>query len=869
MERARTIRPMAGRRDPVPVAAPGADTVTFLFSDVEGSTRLLEEDLRAADRALMRHHELMEAAVTAAGGAVFETVGDAVYAAFPTPASALSAAVGAQRAMLREDWSRTGIPRRLRIRVAVHRGPVERRGHRYFGTPLFAAARLLGLANGDQTLVSDDVAAAVAGALPVETRLRSLGRHRLKDLGSLMVVHQLEGSGMPEARAPIRSLGVVHLPGDLDRFVGRTSEIDRVRSILLAEQVPMRPRLLTLVGPGGTGKTRLAIEAARGLGDGFLDGVWWVPLAAVSDPAFVLPAIGTAVGASGDVGHHLQTWSALIVLDNVEQVITCAARVAELLRRCPGVRILATSREPLRISGEAVLPVDPLDADGCVQLLRERTLAVAPTAAIEGATAERICRLLDHLPLAVELAAARLRVLTPDQLLARLADRLDAVGDGMRDRPERQRSLRSTIAWSADLLEPDERAAFEHLSVFVGGWDLDAAEAVVGIDADRLEALVDRSLVRREPGGRFTMLETIRAFAREGLDRRDDVTLIRDRHAAWFGSLASRLFDAVDNVVDGADAVYLDTLDRDTENLWEAMRWIAGGRPIDDPAHRVVTGTWRYWIWRGRGRRLLQAVRDLPWAGHPYTGGRDHDARSGIAELARYFGDHRFAVELKEAELLDPTTSPAMAAALHADLAELRLLVGEPEDAARHAAAAVHLRRRIHDPRMVAHAMCARMGVEFALGRHEDAVASALEALAILRAHPDSPWLFVELASEVVPVLVRGGAIQPARLTLLEGLRAAGVVRSDLTLALLIDGASGVAERAADDRIALRWATVAESTFARLDDYRPSRRCGTDVLAAFVARDPDAVSAARADARDLPLEAIADEVRTWLQVTGD
>ena len=526
----------------VPRAAPPATElpsgiVTFLFTDIEGSTQMLERHRSAAGAGLARHHDLLRAAVENASGVVFETVGDAVYAAFASPVDAIGAAVAIQRAMAAEDWGEIG---ELRARIAVHTGSVEARGDHYFGAALFEAARLQSLAHGGQTLTSLATSSLAALDLGDSLSVRPMGTHRLKDLDTPMEVFQVEAPDLPTRFPPLRAsvTAQTNLPTETTSFVGRAADLATV-SALLDET-----RLVTLVGPGGTGKTRLALEAAGRHHDEFPDGVWLAELAPVTEASLVLGAVADVWGLRAGEGSSLEevlsrflsSRRLLVVIDNCEHVVDAAAALVSRIHQAgTQVSIIATSREPLGVPGEIVYRVPSLSTDGAdasaseaVRMFLDRAHAVrpdfSPTPDDLGAIV-RICHRLDGMPLGLELAAARLQTLSP----ADLADRLDAsfrvLASGARTSLPRQRTLQATIDWSYDMLSDLERAVFRRLSTFSGGFDIPAAEAVCGAEVgafdvlDHLDSLVAKSLVLavHGPSSRFRMLEPIRHYARDRL----------------------------------------------------------------------------------------------------------------------------------------------------------------------------------------------------------------------------------------------------------------------------------------------------------------------------------------------------------------
>jgi predicted ATPase/class 3 adenylate cyclase len=592
-------------------------TVTFLFSDVEGSTQLLERHGAAMGGALARHHELFEQIVERHGGAIFETVGDAVYAAFSSAGAAAAAAVDAQRALATEDWGPIG---RLAVRIALHTGSVDRRGDHYFGPALFRVARLQALGYGEQTLLSGVTAGLAADALPEGASLRDLGSHRLKDLGEPEHVHQLVHPDLRAEFPALKSLDAHphNLPLQLSSFVGREAEVTDVGRLL------GQHRLVTLLGPGGIGKTRLALQAAAEALDSSSDGVFFVDLAPVRDPELVPGAIATSLGLrelpgqsiSATVVEHLGLKHVLLVLDNLEQLLPAVARsVAELLAAGPHVRLLATSRAPLRVRGEQEYTVQTLAAGDprklqdepptAVALFVERARAIRPELAIDeqsGPLIAAICARLDGLPLAIELAAAKLRLFSLPALSVRLEHSLPLLTGGATDLPERHRTLNATIAWSEELLNEAEGRIFARLGVFVGGFTLEAAEAVAGPDParvlDALSVLLEQSLLRLvdavagEP--RYAMLETIREYALERLADRQEAEGLREAHADHYLLLSERARSELDGPKQQA---WYRRLDQDLGNVRAAVAWAEVARSSDQLL-RFGAALYPYWASR-------------------------------------------------------------------------------------------------------------------------------------------------------------------------------------------------------------------------------------------------------------------------------
>jgi predicted ATPase/class 3 adenylate cyclase len=587
----------------VRVSSPPTGTVTFLFTDIEGSTKLWQSHPVAMQRALARHDEILRNTIGDHDGFVFKTVGDAFCCAFPTAPDALEAALEIQRTLLSEEWGETGP---LRVRMALHMGATEERDGDYFGPPVNRVARLLSAANGGQVLLSLPTHEMVRDQLPGGAALIDLGERRLKDLFRPERVFQLTAPGLPSEFPSLKTLETHpnNLPLQPTPLVGREREVGEIADRLRSEEV----RLLTLTGPGGTGKTRLALQAAADMLEEFEDGVFFVALAAVTDPELVPSAIAEPLGVRESAEQplpeglkgFLREKELLLVLDNFEQVLDVAPVVGELLGACPKLKVLATSRIPLRLYGEREYPVPPLALPDprvlpplevlthyeAVRLFVERARAVKPDFAVTNESAPavaEICARLDGLPLAIELAAARVKVLPPKKMLERLADRLKLLKGGARDLPTRQQTLRGAIDWSYELLEEGEKALFGRLSVFAGGRTLEAIEEVCDpegdLDAlDGVESLVDKSLLRQEegPGGepRFVMLETVHEYAREKLEKSGEAEEIRRLHAEFFLAMVE---EAELELRGTRQQEWMERLEAEHDNLRAALRWSLGG----------------------------------------------------------------------------------------------------------------------------------------------------------------------------------------------------------------------------------------------------------------------------------------------------
>jgi predicted ATPase/class 3 adenylate cyclase len=548
---------------------PPTGTVTFLFTDIEGSTRMWERSPKAMSEALARHDEILRSTIEGHGGYVFKTVGDAFCCAFPTATDALEAALEAQRGLLARESGETGP---LRVRMALHTWAAQERDGDYFGPPVNRVARLLSAGHGGQVLLSLAVQELVRDDLPDGAALKDLGERRLKDLFRLERVFQLTAPGLLVGFPPLKTLDARanNLPTQPTPLVGREKELAEISGRLRREGT----RLLTLTGAGGTGKTRLALQAAADLLDEFEDGVTFVALAPITDPGLVSSAIAGPLGVKESAERslmdnlevYLREKRLLLILDNFEQVLEGALVVGELVGTCPGLKVLATSRIPLRLYGEQEYPVPPLSLPDprtlppskdltqyeAVRLFVERASAAKPGFSVTDENARavaEICHRLDGLPLAIELAAARIKMLPPRAMLKRLGSSLKLLTGGAGDLPERQRTLRNTIDWSYGLLEEGEKVLFGRLSVFAGGRTLEAIEAIcdgggeLPVDAfDGVSSLVDESLLRQEEGvggePRFYMLETVHEFALEKLEVSGQAEEVRRRHAEHFLELA-------------------------------------------------------------------------------------------------------------------------------------------------------------------------------------------------------------------------------------------------------------------------------------------------------------------------------------------
>ena len=547
-------------------------TVTFLFTDIEGSTRLVEALGSEYVELLAEHRRLIRGAVERRGGVEFGAQGDAIFFAFSDADDALVAAEDAQQALASST---------TRVRMGIHTGNPLLTDEGYAGIDVHRVARICSAGHGGQVLVSE------ATRKIVSRDLRPLGAHRLKDLGRPEALYQLGDGEFP----PLTSLNQSTLPTLATPFLGRERELADVLAILRRGV-----RVLTLTGVGGTGKTRLALQAAAEQVEHAPHGVWWVPLQMLRDAGLVVPTIASALGVSGDIAQGLAGKQLLLVLDNLEQVLDAVPELGDLLQVAPGVTILATSREPLGLAGEHVFAVPRLEERQAVELFTERARAAVGEFESDDIVAE-ICERLDGVPLAIELAAARVSSLPPDALLRRLEKRLPLLTSGPRDAPQRQRTLRATIDWSYDLLDATERTLFARIGIFAGGCTLETAERVCDAELETLHSLVSKSLVSHSEG-RYSMLETIREYALERLEASGEGPALRLRHAEHFLEVARAEHQ---RFIDGDQVASLAVLDAELANVQAALAWTLDAEADAVRALvglRIAGAMGRYWYRR-------------------------------------------------------------------------------------------------------------------------------------------------------------------------------------------------------------------------------------------------------------------------------
>jgi predicted ATPase/class 3 adenylate cyclase len=677
-----------------------------LFTDIEGSTALWDADPGWMEEAQATAHDIVANAVRRNMGVVFKELGDGICAAFESAPDALQAARKAQSALTAEDW---GPNEQLKIRMAVHTGTAFPGDNDYVGPPLNRCARLLDAGHGGQVLVSSATAGLINTERTKDTELLSLGIFQLPGLSEPEEIYQLAGAGLlekfPALRAPTTRRTNLPLYGS--SFVGRTEALEE------AERLLGRSRLLTLTGPGGAGKTRLAVELAGRLVDQYRDGVWLVELAPIRDPEILMAAVAENLGVTrrptetltDTVLEHLRAQSLLVILDNCEHLIDAVARFADAaLRAAPSIKLLATSRESLGVDGEQRWPVPPLalpatDAEPqqlltneAIRLFADRGSQARPGFAVTTRnvdTVARICRNLDGIPLAIELGAARLKTLALEDLAARLEDRLEFISGGIRTALPRHRTLEAVFDWSYDLLEQPEQTLFRTLSVFAGGFTLEAAEAVAGPDlevVDLLDRLVDKSLVIADvnrPDARYRVLETLRRFGEKALmeTNGDEGS---DRHASYFLLLAEQARRDLRH-----DPAWYARLDAEHDNLRKALGWALQTRHHAATAARIAVALREFWQVRGHWReaqRWLDLCLDQSDQLDPVLSGQLEHASGVISAMRRDYARaiphlesalEAFRATGEPGDIADALLDLAQAAARHGDYSRAEALLTE------------------------------------------------------------------------------------------------------------------------------------------------------------------------------------------------
>jgi predicted ATPase/class 3 adenylate cyclase len=810
-------------------------TVTFLFTDIEGSTRLLHELGNVYADVLAEHRRVLREAFGRHGGVEVDTQGDAFFYAFGRAADAVAAAADAQAALADGP---------VRVRIGMHTGEPLLTDEGYVGVDVHRAARVMSAGHGGQVLVTERTRAQ----LDREAVLTDLGLHRLKDLGRPEKLFQLGDGEFP----PLKTLDATNLPVAATPLLGRERE--------LAELVPLLQngtRLLTITGPGGTGKTRLALQIAAELVGAFADGVFWVPLAALDDPELVLPTVGETIGARGDLGEHLRGKQVLLLLDNAEHLLAAAPGLAELLTIEPKLRILVTSRAPLHVSAEREFQLDPLPTTDAVTLFVERARAAGRQFAAD-VTVEAICRRLDGLPLAIELAAARTKLLDAETLLARLEQTLPLLTGGPRDAPERQRTLRSTIEWSYDLLEDDAKRLFASLSVFRGSLSLAAAEEVCEADVETLSTLVDSSLLKPIGESRFLMLETIREYAGTRLNA-SELEAFSDRHAEFFLSIVGDAKGAIKGP--NARAVF-DRLATDISNIRAALGHVAKREP--ERALRAAVALTPYWWVRAplEGRHV---VADL------YRADVQPNLRADALEALGVFA--WMADDVAEAQRcaegrLEITWTLGDDAAVATAMAQLGMLArqgGDPDRAAELGDEALAIARALDDRVLIGRLLIWRAEAETDFGEVDRALALFEEAAAVFADAGDG-WRLGVAKQGIGVTRCRRGEWELALAPLLESLSACQEAGDTKEIAVSLDHLAAVSAATGAPARAARLFGSGEAAWSSIgiplkDAYRPPYV--QDALAAARATlGADAFETERAAGAALTLDDAVREARS-------
>jgi len=869
-------------------------SITLLFTDIEGSTRLWEEEPQRMPDALARHDALVRAAVEDHRGTVVKTIGDGIHAAFDDPLDAVRATLQLQRA-LADPAATNGIA--LRVRCGLHLGTAERRDRDFFGSAVNRAARIMSAAHGGQILLSQAVVAAIRERLPEGVTFRDLGIVRLRDLANPEHVYQVAHPDLRQDFPALRSLEATpnNLPQQVTSFIGRERGLAEVRSLL------GKTPLLTLVGMGGLGKTRLSLQVAADVMDDYPDGVWFVELASIADPRLVPQAVASVLGVMEEAGRpvlealvkYVKDRDLLLILDNCEHLVRACADLAKaLLRSGSRLKLMASSREFLHVPGETTYPVpalalpDPQEATSAQALLQfeavrlfvDRARAVQPAFEVTSANAPSlaaICRRLDGIPLAIELAAARVRSLSVDMIAERLRDRFRLLTGGNRTDLPRQQTLRALVDWSFDLLDASEQALFERLAVFAGGFTIEAAEAVgteraidVSNVLDLLAALVDKSLVELYAGGgRYRMLETVRQYAQEKLDLSAAGTDARERHLDFYLALAEK---AAPELWGPEQGKWLARLDLERENFLSAHAWCDHARDGGARGLRLVYALQLYWLPRGLielGYRVtIEALaragaqtRDLHRSGTQYAAGQLAFFMGAYPESKRHTEEclaiaHEFGIKPREA-------------AAHLMLGYAYEALGESAEAFAHFEKSAALARELGDNGRLSFALNALAGLHHESHNLEAAVPLFEEALALTRELDDRESISIHLTN-LARALVDRGTGERVRALLQEGLAIARAIGSTRGEGYVVEVTASLAV------LEHKWAAAARfygSVQARFKEIGLKRTPADDAFLdlqmakARQALGTQAFTTAEAAGRAVPWDDMLTEARTWLE----
>jgi len=866
---------------------------TFLFTDIEGSSRLWERDPARMQVALARHDTLARRNVVDHDGSIVKMTGDGMCAVFKDPRGAIESALAFLRELAAPD---SGDGCELKVRCGIHVGAAQSRDNDFFGTTVNRAARIMSAAHGGQVLLSQAVVDLVRGRLPQAVSLRDLGLVHLRDLARPERLYQVLHPALQQDFPALRSLEATpnNLPQQATSFVGRERELEDAREAL------RRTRLLTLFGAGGIGKTRLSLQLAAEVLDDYPDGVWLVELAPIADPRLVPQVVASVLGVKEDaslsiadaLAAYLADKATLVVLDNCEHLLDACARLAErLLRAAPQMKLLASSREPMRIPGEAVYPVPALDVpeairpgeEGAVatypsvRLFLERATSVLPSFRLTGAnagTVAGICRHLDGIPLAIELAAARVRAMPIDAIAARLHDRFHLLTGGSRTALPRQQTLRALIDWSHDLLAPPERALFRRLAVFAGGCTLDAAEKICagsdvasGTVLDLLVSLVDKSLVVADvDAGRYRMLETIREYAAERLQESGEEKGVRSRHLDHFLAFAETASPQLSGPDQGS---WQALLAADRENLRAAHVWCGHAEEGGAKGLRLVNAVRPYWFGSGLLKQGKHAT--LEALARPGAQGRDHSrclALFAAGQLCSFLGDYGEAVDYLE-ESLSIARELGDRGRIAATLQPLGLAAlgqGDFSLGRRHLVEALELARGIGDPYQIAgaaNAVAQLYRVEGDLAGAEPLYDHVVEAGRNL----GDPYCVAIGLLNLCMVYIARGALEQTCRALREVIAIAPGTRSMPVSQSALEVAAGYAAELKDPVRALRYFAAAEANTRETGIQRdPTDEAFLRPLVerARAAVPADVANAAENEGREMGYERSLANVREWL-----
>jgi predicted ATPase/class 3 adenylate cyclase len=871
-----------------------AGVITFLFTDIEGSTRLWEQQPERMRPALALHDAIARAAVQGHRGTVVKTAGDGVHATFDDPLDAISATLELQQAL--DDPSATG-GIAFRVRCGVHVGVDERRDNDFFGPAVNRAARIMSVAHGGQVLLSEAVAILVRGRLPSAVTLRDLGPVRLRDLASPERVYQVIHPQLRQVFPALRSLETTpnNLPQQLTSFVGREQQLAEVRKIL------PRNRLVTLLGVGGIGKTRLSLQVAADMLDDFPDGVWLVELAPLTDAQLVPQAVASVLGVKEEAGRpvvdalkkHVKDRQLLLILDNCEHLVHVCAELAKLLLEAgPGLKILASSREHLRLSGETTYPVSGLAVPDLlettapaaltqyesVRLFIDRAVAAQPAFAVTDQNAVvvgEVCRRLDGIPLAIELAAARVRALSVENIAARLNDRFRLLTSGSRTALPRQQTLRALIDWSYDLLDERERAVLRRLAVFAGGWTLEAAEVVCASEdlrepdvLDLLTTLVEKSLVVLEAaGGRYRLLDTVSQYAQERLNDSGEEEQTRTRHLAFYLALAEK---ARPELIGAQQGAWLARLDLELENFLTVHAWNDRAKAGGERGLRLVHALKHYWIYRGLlalGHRVTVEALARP-------GALERDLRrcwalSDAGQLAGWMGRYAEAQGYLEESLAiaREIRDEQMVARVLQPLGLALLGQGDLLTARQHFEEALALARQLGNKRELAAALNALAQLNRAEGALNAAEPLYQDVLTLAREMRDRESIAIALLNLAMVSIARG-LKHRGRALLLEVSAIVDDTGSKPLGQSMLEVCSGLGALCDEWQRVARFYGAAETQTERTGLHRDP--ADEAFLAPFIARAREALGSAMfADAetagRVLNYEQATAEARAWLE----